>query len=123
MLDFFKNLFKKKKTDEEIEEELTEQIIEENHEEFVENASNGIIASVVAYQMADDGQQALPVILVENFTGGILPEPDSVIWISIDNMLRPFVTVRYDFIQNENEIDSIRVYIVVRAAKLSELIP
>lgn len=114
----------RRKRDELREEELSEQIIREDEERLREAYSKEIPATVITYTQSDDETQP-PMMnaIVDDFTGPMMPEPDSIIWATIDGFLRPFKVIRYDYIQNSSEYDSMRVYIVVQPAPRSEIVP
>ena len=109
----------------ELEEKLTEQVIRENEEAEEEALSEGVPASVVTYMPStDDSGIPRMEIIVENFTCRMMPEPGSIIWIATKNgVLRPHKVTRYDYVENGNLYDSIRVYIVTEPATSAEVIP
>ena len=61
-------------------------------------------------------------VIVDDFTGPMMPEEDSIIWVDIEGLLRPFKVIRYDYIQNTSEYDSMYVYIVVQPAPKSDIV-
>ena len=52
----------------------------------------------------------------------MMPEENSIIWVDIEGFLRPFKVIRYDYIQNTSEYDSMYVYIVVQPATKSDIV-
>ena len=127
MLKWLKKLLRRNNSDF-IENELTEEAIRDNEEadrEARERVEGEVPASVIYYTPPQDEKSGPGIqILVEEFTGPILPEKDSIVWIrENDTTLRPFKCIRYDFFESGNEAESMRVYIVVEAAKNSEIIP
>ena len=114
----------KRKREELREERLSEQIIHEDEERLREAYEKEIPATIITYTQSDDETQP-PIMnaLVDDFSGAMMPEPNSIIWIGVEGFLRPFKVVRYDYIQNSSEYDSMRVYIVVQPAPRSEIVP
>lgn len=106
------------------EEQLVEEVIREN-EEAAEEAreSAGIPATIISYIPADDDSGPKMDILVEEMTCRMLPEPGSIIWISADEGSRPFKVIRFDYMENGSEYDSMRVYVVVQPAYSSDVMP
>lgn len=122
---WLKSLFRKpQKTNEELEDELTEQIITEHEEALREAYEESLPASVIAYEPDEstDYVSAQSVVLVENYTCKMLPSENSILWIPVDGFLRPFKFVRFDFIQTDNEYESMRVYIVVKPAMQTDVV-
>ena len=116
---------RKRKKSAELEEKLTEQVIRENEEAEEEALSEGVPASVITYLpgMDDNGIPRMEII-VDNFKCRMLPEPGSIIWIAARNgALRPHKVTRYDYVENGNLYDSMRVYIVTEPATVGEIIP
>ena len=113
----FGKLFKKAKSNEELEDELTEQILKENEEALHQAYEEDLQASVITYVQSDDEYDTIhPVVLVDIYTGKMMPDVGSIIWITETNIMRPFIVVRYDYMQNDNMYESMKVYIVVRPA-------
>lgn len=127
MLDTFKKwkaVFSRRERDSRLEERLSEEIIREEEQRREEaNESTDVLASVITYISTND-EDALPRmdILVDEFKGRLLPEPGSIIWIDIDGILRSFCTVRLDYVCNESDYDSMRVYVVVRPASKHDIV-
>ena len=114
---------KKEKSNEELEDELTEQIIKENEDALQQAYEEELQASVITYVKADDEYDTIhPVVLVDTYTAKMMPDIGSIIWITESNVMRPFKVIRYDFMQNENLYESMKVYIVVRAAVNADII-
>lgn len=111
-----------RKNSEELEDELTKKIIEEDENNIRELQNREIPAAVIEYVPSDD-KNGTAVIHThcENFLAGILPEPGSIIWCRNNDMLIPYKCVRYDFICDKNEYDSMKTYIVVVPAKASDI--
>lgn len=122
---FFKNLFKRKETDEELEERLSDEIIKENDQELENIRNQQLPASVISYSVLDDEDRTPNInVLVDEYHCNMLPEPGSIIWITTsDGTLRPHKFLRFDFIENNSELDTIRVYIVVEPAFISDVVP
>ena len=106
-----------------LEEKYSEQIIREDAERLAEARDKEINAKVITYLQGDD-DQATPImdVIVDDFTGPMMPEEDSIIWVDIEGLLRPFKVIRYDYIQNTSEYDSMYVYIVVQTAPKSDIV-
>ena len=106
-----------------LEEKYSEQIIREDAERLAEAHDKEINAKVITYLQGDD-DQATPImdVIVDDFTGPMMPEEDSIIWVDIEGLLRPFKVIRYDYIQNTSEYDSMYVYIVVQPAPKSDIV-
>lgn len=128
MLSGFKDWLKmtfssEKKRNELREERFSEEIIREDEERLRESYEKEIPASVITYLQEND-ETAAPVmdVIVDSFSGPILPEEGSVIWVDINGLLRPFKVIRYDYIQNSSEYDSMRLYIVVHPASKSDIV-
>ena len=107
-----------------LEEKYSEQIIREDEQRLEEARKKEIRAKVIAYLQGENDEKDTPVIdvIVDEFIGPILPEKDSIIWVDVNEFLRPFRVIRYDYIQNSSEYDSIFVYIVVQPATKSEIV-
>ncbi len=107
------------------EEQLVEDVIRENEEAAEEARENaGIPATIISYIPADDDSGPKMDILVEEMTCRMMPEPGSIIWIAEKNrVLRPHKVTRYDYVENGNLYDSIRVYIVTEPATSAEVVP
>lgn len=117
---------KKKAVERELEEEerLVAEVIRENEaaaEEARQDA--GIPATVITYIPADDDSGPKMDILVEEMTCRMLPEPGSIIWISGEDVSRPFKVVRFDYMENGSDYDSMRVYVVTVPAYSSDVMP
>ena len=106
------------------EEKMADEIIKENEEMLERAYDDEIPAAVIRYihnKKKKRGQQI--DVLLDEFHSHILPENGSIIWIQYEKMLRPFKCIRYDYIENGSELDTIRVYIVVEPATTSDVIP
>ena len=113
-----------RKRDAQLEERLSEQVIREEEERLEEARQNELPATVIVYRAGEnDDEPPHMEILVDDFKCAMLPETGSVIWVEIENWLRPCQVIRYDFIQNSSEYDSMRVYVVVHPANRSTIIP
>ena len=108
------------------EEELTQEVIQEN-EKAAEEAreESGIPAAVITYIPAPDEEGGPRMdVIVEEMTCRLMPEPGSIIWIAAgEGVSRPFKVVRFDYVENGSEYDSMRVYIVTEPAFSSDIIP
>ena len=125
MFSFFRNLFWKKETEDELEERLSNEIIRENEQELENIRNQELPVSIISYSVPDteDGTPNINV-LVDEYHCNMLPESGSIIWIT-DNSgaMRPHKFIRFDFIENGSEIDTARVYIVVEPAFISDVVP
>ena len=124
ILSKFKQLFSGRERDSRLEELFSEEIIREDEQRQEEaRQSDNILASVITYISSND-DDALPQmdVLVDEFKGRIIPEPGSIIWIDISGVLRSFKTVRLDYVCNESDYDSMRVYIVVCPAQKHDIV-
>lgn len=124
MFDKLKQLFSGRERDSRLEELLSEEIIREDEQRQEEaRASEDVLASVITYISSND-DDALPRmdVLVDEFKGRILPEPGSIIWIDVAGVLRSFRTVRIDYVCNNSDYDSMRVYIVVCPAQKHDIV-
>ena len=106
-----------------LEEKYSEQIIREDAERLAEARDKEINAKVITYLQGDD-DQATPImdVIVDDFTGPMMPETDSIIWVDVESFLRPFKVIRYDYIQNTSEYDSMYVYIVRQPAPKADIV-
>jgi hypothetical protein len=106
-----------------LEEKYSEQIIREDAERLAEARDKEINAKVITYLQGDD-EQATPImdVIVDDFTGPMMPEENSIIWVDIEGFLRPFKVIRYDYIQNTSKYDSMYVYIVVQPSTKSDIV-
>jgi hypothetical protein len=108
------------------EEKLTQEVIQEN-EKAAEEAreESGIPAAVITYIPAPDEEGGPRMdVLVEEMTCRLMPEPGSIIWIAAgEGVSRPFKVVRFDYVENGSEFDSMRVYIVTEPAFSSDIVP
>lgn len=122
--DWLKMIFSSERKRNELREErFSEEIIREDEERLRESYEKEIPASVITYlQENDDAATPVMDVIVDNFSGPILPEAGSVIWVDINGLLRPFKVIRYDYIQNSSEYDSMRLYIVVHPASKSDIV-
>jgi len=120
----FKNLFRKE-TNEELEERLSDEIIRENEQELENIRNQELPVSIISYSVSNNEDEIPEInILVEEFHCNLLPEPGSIIWITgNDGAMRPHKTIRFDFIENGSEIDTVRVYIVVEPAFKTDVVP
>lgn len=124
VIEKLKRLFSGRERDSRLEELLSEEIIREDEAREAEaRQSDEIQASVITY-ISNNDEDAFPQmdVLVDDFKGRILPEPNSIIWIDVAGMLRSFKTVRIDFVCNESDYDSMRVYIVVCPAQKHDIV-
>ena len=124
MFDKLKQLFSGRERDSRLEELLSEEIICEDEQRQEEaRASEDVMASVITYISSND-DDALPRmdVLVDEFKGRVLPEPGSIIWIDVAGVLRSFRTVRIDYVCNDSDYDSMRVYIVVCPAQKHDIV-
>lgn len=117
--------FFNKKNIEEREEEFEDKLVKENQEELNKIISSDVIPVSIIYYYIDESERK-PMIktftLVENFPCGMLPEKDSIIWVSIDGNLSPFKVIRYDFFATEDLEQTMKVYVVVKPAKSGEIL-
>lgn len=121
----FFNWFKKKSSIE-VEDELAEQAIRENEELMNEaEIESSIPATIIRYFKEDDDAPPSIEILSEDFHGPVLPETGSIIWIKDDDTrtTRPYKCIRYDYFESDDEYERSRCYIVVEAAKSSDIMP
>ena len=117
-------MFSRRERDSRLEERLSEEIILEDEQRLEETYnSTDVQASVITYVSTND-DDALPRmdVLVDEFKARLLPEPGSIIWIDIDGILRSFRTVRIDYVCNDSDYDSMRVYIVVCPAQKRDIV-
>jgi hypothetical protein len=61
-------------------------------------------------------------VIVDDFTGPMVPEEESIIWADIVGFLGPFKVIRYEDMQNTSDYDSMYVYIVVQPATKSDIV-
>ena len=104
--------FKFWKKDNITESELEEIAIQENSKDNEENKVTGIIIQYIQ----QDGHNDPAMIKLSDFHNDILPQPNSIIWISNKKNLLPYKVIRYDYIEDENIMTSKYVYIVVTNA-------
>lgn len=120
----WKTMFSRRERDSRLEERLSEEIIREDEQRREETyESTDILASVITYVSTND-DDALPRmdVLVDDFKARLLPEPGSIIWIDVAGILRSFRTVRIDYVCNDSDYDSMRVYIVVCPAQKHDIV-
>ena len=125
LLKFFKSLFHKE-TEMEKEERLEREALDENEEMIQESYDKtDVPMSVIRYIPSDDGESGPQIdVLVESFSARMIPEIGSIIHIIDDRgILRPHKCIRFDFIENGSEYDSMRTYVVVEPATASDVIP
>lgn len=127
MKKWFSGLFSKRTRDELREERLREQIIEEDEERLREAYESEIPVTVITYVFDEAAESEMSTprmeVLVEDFSARMLPETGAILWIDVNGQLRSFKMTRLDYICNNSEYDSMRVYIVVEPAKNSDIIP
>lgn len=122
--DWISRLFSSHNNEMEREEKMADEIIKENEEMLERAYEDEIPAAVIRYIPSQDDNSGPQIdVLLDEFHSPILPENGSIIWIQYEKMLRPFKCIRYDYIENGFELDTIRVYIVVEPATTSDVIP
>lgn len=123
MLNWIKNIFKKDSYLN--EDELISRLSEENLKEDIDDKSEELFkSSVIRYIRNDEDNPPVIDVLCEDFHGPIMPEPGSIIWVSVDGgVSRPFKCIRYDFFESGDEDERRKVYIVVHPAVISDIMP
>lgn len=121
MFNWLKKLFKK---DSFLSEDDILSQIGDNEEEYSDDREVLFKSSVIRYIKNDEDDPPVIDVLCEEFHGPIMPETGSIIWVSVDGgVSRPFICIRYDFFESGDEEERSRVYIVVRPALISDIMP
>ncbi len=113
-----------RETDREREDRLVNEALEEERKDVAEMSEREIPASVIRYFVGDEEDDNIHFeVLIEDFRCAVMPEIGSIIWCEVNHVLVPFKCIRYDFICNASEYDSMRTYIVVTNCSVTDIIP
>lgn len=109
--------FKQNKSETELEEEIENEVIDNNLKQKQTNVS------IIKYNIQED-QEIPDIIHICDFHPTTLPSEGSIIWApnKEQTSLIPYKVIRFDFIEDpEQEINS-KIYIVVKEARLTDII-